>query len=373
MISIEMYANKNIKGNQKHTGRSVLKTIKHKIAMKNNLILFAILIAMASCQQKQEVVKKEDASIRVKAKPVQTVNGLSKLRYSGTVEAAQTIPLTFQSSGTVDQVLVQEGDVVHKGQLLAVVNKADNQSIYNSSLAMYQQAKDAYDRLKQVYDNGSLSEVKWVEMETNLKKAESQLQIAKNNLDKCNLYAPTSGIVGKRNIEPGQSAISSFSPIELVKIEKVSVKISVPENEIGKIKKGMIATFTISALDNKSFEGTITNVGVVADQFSRTYEVKMTVDNTGLEMKPGMVCDVIMNTSTEKQLVLVPYNAISKDAEGNAFVYVVSPDNKSVRKQIIKVGEYQSSGLEVLSGLSANQNIVVEGKEKLSDNSTITL
>lgn len=341
--------------------------------MKRNLFLFAILIAMASCQQKQEVVKKESASIRVKAQPAQIVSGLSNLRYSGTVEAAQTIPLTFQSSGTVEQVLVQEGDAVRKGQLLAVVNKADNQSIYNSSLAMYEQAKDGYDRLKQVYDNGSLSEVKWVEMETNLKQAESQLQIAKNNLDKCNLYAPTSGIVGKRNIEPGQSSISSFSPIELVKIEKVSVKISVPENEIGKIKKGTTTTFTISALENKSFEGTITNIGVVADQFSRTYEVKMSVDNPNLEMKPGMVCDVNMNLSNEKQLVVVPYNAISKDTEGNSFVYIVSPDSKSVKKQIIKVGNYQSSGLEVLSGLTANQTIVVEGKEKLEDNSTITL
>jgi len=341
--------------------------------MKQNLFLFAILIAMASCQQKQEVVKKESASIRVKAQPVQTISGLSNLRYSGTVEAAQTIPLTFQSSGTVEQVLVQEGDVVHKGQLLAVVNKADNQSIYNSSLAMYEQAKDGYDRLKQVYDKGSLSEVKWVEMETNLKQAESQLQIAKNNLDKCNLYAPTSGIVGKRNIEPGQSAMTSLSPIELVKIETVSVKISVPENEIGKIKKGMTATFTISALDNKNFEGTITNVGVVADQFSRTYEVKMTVNNSNLEMKPGMVCDVVLNTTTEKELVVVPYNSVSKDTEGNSFVYIVSPDQKSVRKQIITVGDYQSSGVEVLSGLTANQTIVVEGKEKLLDNSLIIL
>ena len=341
--------------------------------MKQNLFLFAILTVMAGCQQKQEVVKKESASIRVKAQPVQAVSGLSNLRYSGTVEAAQTIPLTFQSSGTVEQVLVQEGDVVRKGQLLAVVNKADNQSIYNSSLAMYEQAKDGYDRLKQVYDKGSLSEVKWVEMETNLKQAESQLQIAKNNLDKCNLYAPTNGIVGKRNIEPGQSSISSFSPIELVKIEKVSVKISVPENEIGKIKKGTTATFTISALENKSFEGPITNIGVVADQFSRTYEVKMTVDNPNLEMKPGMVCDVSMNSSSEKQLVVVPYNAVSKDPEGNSFVYIVSPDSKSVKKQIIRVGNYQSSGLEVLDGLTVNQIIVVEGKEKLVDNSTITL
>ena len=341
--------------------------------MQKNLILFAILIVMASCGQKQEPVKKEVVSIKVKVKAVQMVSGLSNLRYSGTVEAIQTIPLTFQSSGTVEQVLIQEGDVVHKGQLLAVVNKSDNQNNYNSALAMYEQAKDAYDRMKQVYEKGSLSEVKWVDMETKLKQAESQMQMAKSNLDKCNLYAPTSGIVGKRNIEPGQSSLSISAPIELVKIETVSVKISVPENEIGKIKKGMTATFTISALNNKSFEGTITNVGVVADQFSRTYEVKMMVNNSNLEMKPGMVCDVILNTAAIKELVVVPYDAVSKDTEGNSFVYIVSPDQKSVKKQIITVGDYQSSGVEVLSGLTVNQTIVVEGKEKLSDNSQIIL
>ena len=341
--------------------------------MQKNLILCAILIALASCQQKKEVVKEENNTIRVKAQKVQTSSGISQLRYSGTIEAAQTIPLTFQSSGIVEQVLVQEGDVVRKGQLLAVVNKTDNQSLYNSSLATYQQAKDAYDRLKQVYQQGSLSEVKWVEMETNLKQAESQLELARHSLDKCNLYAPVSGVVGSRNVEPGQSSISSFSPIELVKIETVLVKISVPENEIGKIRKGMSATFTISALNNKSFEGTITSIGVIADQFSRTYEVKMKVNNSNLEMKPGMVCDVILNTTTEKEMVLVPYNAVTKDTEGNSFVYIVSPDQKRVKKQIIQVGNYQSSELEVLSGLTADLYIVVEGKEKLSDNSLIRL
>jgi len=341
--------------------------------MQKNLILFVIVIVMASCGKKQEPVKKEVATIKVKTMAVTTVNGFSNLHYSGTVEASQTIPLTFQSTGTVEQVLVQEGDVVRKGQLLAVVNKSDNQNIYNSALAMYEQAKDAYDRMKQVYEKGSLSEVKWVDMETKLKQAESQMQMTKNNLDKCNLYAPTSGIVGKRNIEPGQSSISSFSPIELVKIETVSVKIAVPENEIGKIKKGLNATFTISALENKSFEGIITNVGVVADQFSRTYEVKITVNNPNLEMKPGMVCDVMLNSVAEKDLIVVPNSAVSKDNGGKSFVYLVSSDNKSVKKQIVEVGNYQRSGVAVLSGLSSNQTIVVEGKEKLSDNSLISL
>lgn len=341
--------------------------------MQKNLILLALLLAMASCQPKQETEKKANASIHVKAKTVTMAGGLSDLRYSGTVEASQTIPLTFQSTGTVEQVLVQEGDVVRKGQLLAVVNKADNQSIYNSALATFQQAKDGYDRLKQVYDKGSLPEVKWVEMETNMKQAESQLQIARNNLDKCNLYAPSSGVIGSRNIEPGQSALSTMAPIELVKIETVLVKIAVPENEIGKIKKGQKAGFVISALGNKQYEGVITHVGVVADRFSRTYEVKIEVNNTAMEMKPGMVCDVNLALEGEGHQLIVPYQAVSVDMKGNPFVWMVNSDKRTVKRMEVKLGSVEQNGIEVLSGLVSNDWVVVEGKEKLSDNSIINL
>jgi multidrug efflux pump subunit AcrA (membrane-fusion protein) len=86
-----------------------------------------------------------------------------------------------------------------------------------------------------------------------------------------------------------------------------------------------------------------------------------------------MVCDVILNSTTEKQMVLVPYNAITKDSEGNSIVFVVNDDRKSVRKQTVKIGNYQTKGLEILSGLTANQTVVVEGKEKLTDNSQIIL
>lgn len=343
--------------------------------MKRILIGCAIVVSMVGCDKKQEVSNKEraDIPIKVKTEKVETVQGISNLKYSGTIEAFQTIPLSFRSTGTVQNVMVQEGDAVKKGQLLATVDESDMQNIYDASLASFQQAKDAYDRLKQVHEKGSLPEIKWVEMETNLEKAKSQLEITKNSLEKCKMYAPSNGIIGRRNVEPGQSSISGLTPLELVKIEKVLVKISVPENEIGKIKKGLKASISISALGNKKYEGIVSHVGVVADRFSRTYTVKMTVDNPNLEMKPGMVCDVTLDTNTENELVVVPYTSISKDTDGNTFIYKLLQGENRVKKQIITIGKYQAEGLVVLSGLTANETIVVEGKEKLSDNCQISL
>lgn len=315
------------------------------------------------------------SAIAVKTEMVQLTKGETSLRYSGTIEPSQTISLSFQSYGTIEKVLVEEGDIVHKGQVLAIVNQADSKSMYDASLASYKRAKDAYDRMKSLYEKGSLTEIKWVEMESNFKQAESQLTLAQSSLDKCIMRSPDNGVIGKRNIEPGQSALSTAatSPLELIKIGTINVKISVPENEIGKIKKGIKATFSISALEGKTFEGVVSNIGVVADMFSRTYEVKISATNPNSELKPGIVCDVVMDLKSEKELVTIPYQCVSKDKNGKTYVYVVDIANKRAKKQLVETGEYLGENLVVLSGLKPGETIVNEGKEKLSDNSEISL
>ena len=342
--------------------------------MKREVYLSILIVFLTGCSPKQNQEKTAiERSIAVSISEVKSERMEVNLRYSGTVEASQTIPLTFRITGTVEKVLVDAGDEVKKGQLLATIDKNDNQNMYDIASSKYQQAKDAYNRLKTVHDQGSLSEIKWVEMETNLAQAKASLGLSKNNLDKCSMRAPVNGIIGRRNIEPGMSSIAiTSSPLELVEITTVYVKIAVPENEIGKIKKGDKASFVVSALNNKQFEGQITNVSPVADAFSRTYDAKITVKNQNLELKPGMVCDVTLNLKTEKELVLVPYQSVTKDQEGNTYVFVVDSNRKTVKKQIIKTSNYNGDKLEVLFGLTQGQMIVNEGKEKLSDNSLIS-
>jgi RND family efflux transporter MFP subunit len=344
-----------------------------KIICFNCSVLIIALLSACGHQENKVVTGVEDSTVRIKVETVKSTNEITELHYSGTIEPFQIIPLTFQSTGMVDNVLVQEGDFVHKGQLLATVNKADNENLSSVSAAKYQQAKDAYDRLKSIHDNGSLPEIKWVEMETNLKQAESQMLMTQANLEKCNLRSPIDGIIGHRNIEPGQSALTMNAPFELIKIENVFVKISVAENEISKVKRGQKATFSVSALDGKSFEGAVSNVGVVADRISRTYEVKILVRNTDLEIKPGMVCNVNLHTEIKKSMLLVSRNAISKDSEGNTYLFVVTADEKRVKKQIVSLSHYHDNGVEVTGGIIAGQIVVVEGKEKLSDNTLISL
>lgn len=342
--------------------------------MKRILYSAMVIAIMTGCGRTQSTETDLVKPIAVAAIKVVPADGAYDLRYSGTIEALQTIPLTFQVTGTVDKIYVEVGDAVKKGQLLASVDNSDMLNVHNVSLAKYQQAKDAYTRLKAVHEQGSLTEIKWVEMESNMEQAKSSLDMAKNNLEKCSMRAPVSGIVGRRNIEVGQSAIGlSNAPIELVKIETVYVKISVPENEISKIAKGKKAIFTVSALDDKTFEGTVTNVSPVADAMSRTYSAKIMVNNSKQELMPGMVCDVLISMEKRSAIPVVPYSAVSKDSDGNTFVYLVNKDSSRVKKQVVTVGNYNGKSIEVLKGLAIGEVVVCQGSDKLSDNCLITL
>lgn len=338
-------------------------------------VYFSLLITLAAgCVNDKPQDHQIREKIKISAASVITIKAAHEFSYSGTIEASQTIPLSFQTTGIIKDVYVEAGDEVSQGQVLATIDDNDMQNIYSTMLAKFNQTQDAYDRLKKVHDEGSLPDIKWMEMKTNLDQAKASLELARNNLNKCRLTAPVGGMVGRRNIEPGQASINLVSaPVELVRIEKVLVKIAVPENEINKIRKGGKAAISVLAIDGASFHGIITNISPVAEMMSRTYTVKISVDNPARELKPGMVCDVMMDTGQGTMVLVVPYQSVRKDSEGNNYVFVVNPDRASVKKQIIRAGRYNGSGIEITDGLSEGQMVVTGGLDKLSENSVIEL
>lgn len=340
--------------------------------MKKNTLTIVLVMLLFSCSSPEAVHENSGGPIHVTSQTISKEKVSAILRYSGTVEAFRTIPLNFQTTGTVEKVLADAGEMVKKGQLLATLDETDAKSMLGISSSQYQQAKDAYDRLKIVHQNGSLPDIKWVEMETKLAQAQSSLDLARNNLGKCRMVAPLDGMIGRRNIEPGMSSISiTAAPLELVEIGQVYIKIAVPENEIALISKGLSARFTVQALDNQGFTGTVAVVTPVADRISRTYEVKILVNNTGMALKPGMVCDVRLDQTAEREVMIVPGQSVTRDFGNKAYVFVVDTTAGTARRREVKTGQFMESGLEIISGLQPGERIVTEGKEKLSDHSKI--
>lgn len=336
--------------------------------MKKVIITVIALSTLIGCQQKidNEKVKDKSDSLLVNIKKIEFQNNKESLNYSGTIEAETTIPLTFQNGGTIAAVYVNEGDYVKKGQLLAMVDKRNMQNAVNSAQAQYDRAMDAKNRLESVYTAGSLAEIKWVEIESKVKQAESNLNICKKNLQNCEMRAPTNGYIGKRNIEVGASAIKLTSAIDIVKIDKVLANISVPENEINFFKKGQEAKVQISAVNNQSFTGKVKYINVVADPISRTYNVKIELNNKDAEIKPGMVCNVEMQKLNTKK-ILVPITSIVKSSGGKAIIYIVDKQtNKAIKREVI-IGGIANNQITVMSGLNPGDLLITSGIQKVTN------
>jgi membrane fusion protein, multidrug efflux system len=335
------------------------------------LLIIGTAFSLAGCSGNSEDENQNKEGIRVNVDQVKNADGSFAVAYSGTIEESGKIPLAFSVMGNVSRVMVSEGDFVKKGQLLAELNDESYKNMYEIAQASLKQAEDAYKRLQPMYKNGNLPEIKFIEIETDLQKARSSAAIAKKNLEDCKLYATTDGVVGKRSIEPGMTALSNMTSIEIVMIGKVLAKVSVPENEISLIKKGQKSQIRIAALNNSEYGGTVEEVGVLADPIAHTYKIKIGIANNSLEIRPGMICNVLVEKSGANKFVIAPTSSVLVDENGKNYVYVIS-SNKAQRRYVV-IGRLLNNGIEIISGLTAGETVAVAGQQKLIDNASVQI
>lgn len=317
------------------------------------------------------------APVRLQPVPVEVARpgshaGSQPLNYSGTIEAAESIPLTFATMGTVARVLVTEGESVRKGQLLAELNAESSENALEMAQATLKQAEDAWTRLRPMHESGTLAEIKWVEIETDLSKARSAAAISKKNLQDCKLYSPVSGMVGRRDVEPGMVAVANIASITIVRIDRVNARVAVPEAEIAGISIGQQASIRVGALGNAEYSGRVEEVGVIADPLAHSYTVKIGMANPGHKIKPGMICSVaIADTSGHRRLV-IPGRAVLVDEAGKNYLFIVDSNGLAARQQVT-IGALQQNGIEIHSGLNPDDVVVVSGQHKLIDGTPVQI
>jgi RND family efflux transporter MFP subunit len=294
--------------------------------------------------------------------------------YVGTIRESVAIPLSFPSAGTVSAVYVSEGQSVNKGMVLATLDPKSYRSSYQIALAKEKQAQDAYNRLSELYKKGSLPEIKMVEIESDLQQARSTAQLAKNSLSDCRLIAPTHGVIGKKSVEPGMNVLPDYQVLSLLKIEQVNAVVPIPENQIANIQLGQQASVTVAALNNASFNGKVTETGVEADPLSHTYPIKIALQNKDEQLKPGMVCNVVITPKATQPMITVPQTSVMIDTNNHTYVYVANKDGRSVHKQIVQVGEAVGNGdVAILAGLQSGDGVVTEGNQKIDEQSLIQI
>ncbi len=335
-----------------------------------------LLAGLCACGGKRPEAKKP---VRVKVMRVGAVQVIGSRGYSGTVEEESGTSLSFPMAGTVNQVMVDEGQMVGRGQLLATLDATDQSATLASSRAVTEQARqalrqaqDEYNRAKGLHEGGVITEAKWVQAQTALREAEEALKAARamervpqKAQGDTRLRAPFAGYVAHKAADPGQNVMPGAMVVKLVHIDRVKVKISVPETDVEQIKKGETMLVRCDATGADPFYGKVVERGVDADPLSRTYEVKLLVDNPRHQLLPGMICDVYSRFTRGETSVFVPAEVVQLNPDNRMFVWVVK--NGRATKRFIHFVADTSQGVRVNGGLEPGDELIVEGQQMVSE------
>ena len=337
--------------------------------MKKAMIGLMTVLMVVSCGEKKGSEVK--APTRVKTQVVSSASVDNRMTYVGIVEEREGTAVSFTSMGVVKRMLVNEGQYVSRGQLIAEMDDTQARNLLSGAEAQMTQANDALERYKMLHDNGSLPEVQWVEIQSKVAQAKSQLEVAKKNLADCRLTAPVSGMIGQRAVKAGETALPSQAVVTILDISSVKVKVSIPESEVSGIHASTPTTVSVEAVGIQVNGGRIEK-GVVADALTHTYDVRIQVANSDRKLLPGMVASVSFMSeksqgSSEKSL---PVTAVQKAADGSLFVWTIANDSTAHRAKV-SIGETNGNNVSVTEGLEVGQRVVTEGYQKLSEGTKV--
>ena len=325
-------------------------------------MLLSVMLLGSSCQQ-QSAKSGMKAPTRVKTQVVSPGMVDNAQTYVGIVEEREATAVSFTGMGIIKRMLVNEGQAVGKGQLIAEMDDTQARNLLSGAEAQMTQANDALARFKMLHDNGSLPEVKWVEIQSKVAQAKSQLEVARKNLADCRLVAPVSGIIGKKLIGVGETALPSQAVVSILDISTVKVKVAVPEAEVGGINAHTPTSIQVEAI-NGSYQGGQIEKGVQADALTHTYDIRINVANADRKLLPGMVANVrfVSDGSQAIGSKMIPVTAVQKktvstslQADGSLFVWTVGKDSMAHRSTVT-IGQTQGNYVCVIDGLNVIRN-----------------
>lgn len=313
-------------------------------------------------------VKKDEALVSVVTVKDTVFNHY--LDIQGNVDTKENILVQPEMPGTLTSLTVKAGQRVGKGQILGRVDDGGlSQQVANIE-TQYQLAKTTYERRKNLWNQKIGSEIEFLQAQTQMNSLQKQVAQAKAQLAKTLIRAPFSGTIDEVFVERGQ--VVSASPEGLMRIVNLSnmyVSTTVPESYIGKLKVGTIVDVYLTSL-GKTYKGKVRQVGNYINPNNRSFGIEVSIPNPENLLRPNQVAKLKIIDYTNTKVITVPTNVVQEDGEGNKFVFTVTNikgKTGTAKKVLVEPGKSSDNVTEILSGLSANDVIVTEGVNTISE------
>ena len=323
----------------------------------------------------------------VNTQVVEKVAKDSAIDLTGNVDSIKRAVISAKVAGRVDQILVDNGAQVSNGQSLVLLESQDyhngldaGMANVNKAEAALQLIKQNYRRTKTLFEQGAVPQKDLDGMEASLRGAEADVAsaraasaLAEESLNNTNIISPINGLVANRNVNIGQIVAAGTPVMTVEDISAVYVLVNIDQNDLmNNIKVGAAADVWIDAASqtNQKLSGVIQNINPVANKSSRVFEIKIRVENPDKVLKPGVFAHVSIKTGQSEEVMAVPQNALTSN-KGLYFVFIAYGD--VVERQQVVIGSMIGQMVEIKSGLSPGQIVVISNVNKLKDQDRIQI
>ncbi|MGG7577961.1 efflux RND transporter periplasmic adaptor subunit [Rhizobium sp. Nf11,1] len=356
-----------------------LNTLSNRMPSVANLALIGVIgIGLSACSEEKAEVK--EVIRPVKVVEIAKADDTRKLDYSGSVKARTEMNLGFRVAGKITERLVDIGDRVTPGDVLARIDATDYQlavKTAEANLAAAERGVETADlankRAEQLFDKSVAPKSQLEQAALSHDQAISQrdaalsaLDQAKNQVSYTELKAGQNGIVTSINADIGQ-VVGSGSPVLTVAVDgEKEVQIAVPENDIAEFKPGKTVKASFWADARLVLDGKVREVSGSADQQSRTFAVRVSLPNDPRVLL-GMTATIEADVNNGNSYVSIPLTALA-EKDGQQMVWTVDRDTATVHGRIIEVADFTGDGVHVTQGLDSGDLVVAAGTQFMSEN-----
>lgn len=294
----------------------------------------------------------------------------------GDVATDENIIIYPEYSGILLNVLVDEGDRVSKGQVLARIDAGGLESQLAQLQAQATLAKTTFERQERLWKQNIGSEIQFLEAQTNYEAIQNSVKQLQSQLAKSVVRAPFSGIIDEvfsdqgEVVAPGQSRL-----FRLINLSDMYITTAVPESYLGKIQKGTEVMVRIGATGT-SFKSEVRQVGNFINPNNRTFEIKVAVPDSAEQVKPNLIATVMLNDYTAEDAIIIPENVVQKNSAGESVAYVLQMENDSIgvaQRRILEIGRSYEDSVEVVAGLEPGELLITSGAKSVREGEQVKI
>jgi len=293
----------------------------------------------------------------------------------GDVKSEKIISIYPEFSGIINELFVESGESVGKGQILATIDDGGLKQQLSQLQITYNLAKTTYERQERLWGQKIGSEIQYLESKSMFEAQSKAIEQLTKQLNKTIIKAPFSGIIDNVIVKKGEVVYPGRSNLMLlVNMQEMYVESKVPENYINSITKGKDVVIEAPML-NIALKSKIRLVANYINPLNRTYRIEAEIPSNNYKIKPNLNVKLKVNDYTSKDAILIMLNHINIDSNNDEYVYkIINKDGKNYAlKTIIETGKNNGNFIEVLKGLTENDEIVSEGARKITNNSEVKI